>query len=108
MESNISIESANFCKSTSFDECVSANHNSAIFYTNETQKEVAENFIKKLEAEHYFDKPIVTEIKPLPKFYQAEGYHKDYFKNHPEAAYCQLVIAPKIDKLVAKFKDLIV
>lgn len=87
---------------------VGTQYRSAIFYTNETQKEVAENFIKKLEAEHYFEKPIVTEIKPLPKFYQAEDYHKDYFKNHPEAAYCQLVIAPKIDKLVAKFKDLLV
>lgn len=87
---------------------VGTQYRSAIFYTNETQKEVAENFIKKLEAEHYFDKPIVTEIKPLPKFYQAEDSHKDYFKNHPEAAYCQLVIAPKIDKLVAKFKDLLV
>lgn len=87
---------------------VGTQYRSIILYTSDTQKEVAQNFVKKLESEHYFAKPIVTEIKALDKFYPAEDYHKNYFKDHPEAAYCQLVIAPKIDKLTNKFKDLLV
>jgi peptide-methionine (S)-S-oxide reductase len=42
---------------------------------------------------------VVTEIVPLPKFYQAEDYHQDYFRNHPGQPYCQAVIAPKLLKL---------
>lgn len=87
---------------------VGTQYRSIILYTSDIQKEVAENFIKNLISEEYFAKPIVTEIKVLDKFYPAEDYHKNYFKDHPEAAYCQLVIAPKIDKLVNKFKDLLV
>jgi methionine-S-sulfoxide reductase len=87
---------------------VGTQYRSIILYTNDVQKEVALDFIKKLEIEGIFNKPIVTEVKSLTKFYPAEDYHKNYFKDHPEAAYCQLVIAPKIDKLVAKFQDLLV
>ena len=86
---------------------VGTQYRSIILYIDDAQKEVAQNFIKKLEAEKYFEKPIVTEIKPLGKFYPAEDYHKNYFKDHPEVAYCQIVIAPKIDKLVTKFKNLL-
>lgn len=82
-------------------------YRSIILYESDTQKEVAEKFVKKLETEKYFDKPIVTEIKSLTQFYPAESYHKDYFRKNREAPYCKLVIAPKIDKLVAQFKNLL-
>lgn len=87
---------------------VGTQYRSIILYTDDIQKEVAEKFVKKLESEHYFKKPIVTKIGPLAKFYPAEDYHKNYFNDHPEAGYCQLVISPKIDKLADKFKDLMV
>lgn len=82
-------------------------YRSIILTANDTQKEIAEKFIKELTQEKYFDKPIVTEVKELVKFYPAETYHKDYFQKNSEAPYCQVIIAPKIDKLVAKFKHLL-
>jgi peptide-methionine (S)-S-oxide reductase len=51
------------------------------------------------------DKPIVTSVEPLKVFYNAETYHKDYYKKHPKAPYCQAVIAPKIAKLQHRFID---
>ncbi|PYM09823.1 MAG: peptide-methionine (S)-S-oxide reductase, partial [Verrucomicrobia bacterium] len=45
---------------------------------------------------------IVTEIVPLTKFYKAEDYHQDYFRNHPNAPYCAVVIVPKLEKLKPK------
>ena len=47
-------------------------------------------------AARNFSKPIVTEIKPLVAFYEAEDYHHDYFAKHSSAPYCQMVISPKL------------
>jgi peptide-methionine (S)-S-oxide reductase len=47
--------------------------------------------------------PIVTKVEPFQIFYMAEEYHKNYFKRHPESAYCQQVITPKIVKLQQKY-----
>lgn len=72
-------------------------YRSVIFYVNEQQKEVAEK--SKNTAQKEFSVPIVTEIKPLDKFYKAENYHQDYYKNNPNAPYCSFVIRPKLKKL---------
>lgn len=61
---------------------------------------------KQLKAELWAD-PIVTEIKPLDHFYAAEAYHHNYFINNPDAAYCQIVINPKLAKLRQKFQKLL-
>jgi peptide-methionine (S)-S-oxide reductase len=74
-------------------------YRSVIFYHNDEQKAIAEQVIKELTEEKTFDAPIVTQVEPFKAFYEAEDYHKDYFKRHPEQAYCSLVIAPKITKL---------
>jgi|SRR6056297_172708 len=58
-------------------------YRSAIFYHNQEQKKLAEASLRKLEASGRFEKPIVTEIRPLDRFYPAEAYHQDYYKNHP-------------------------
>jgi methionine-S-sulfoxide reductase len=76
---------------------VGTQYRSAIFYHNETQKKKAEKALK--EAQRQYESKIVTEIVPFKKFYKAEDYHKDYYKNHTDAAYCKLVIDPKIKKL---------
>ena len=55
-------------------------YRSAIFYHNETQKEIAEKSKQSLDSSESFDDPIVTEIIPAPKFYKAEEYHQKYFK----------------------------
>ena len=44
----------------------------------------------------------MTEISPLTKFYPAEKYHQDYFRNNPNAGYCSFVIKPKVSKLQQK------
>ena len=58
-------------------------YRTAIFYKNEKQKKVAIQSKKELEQSGKFDKPIVTEIVPASRFYPAEDYHQEYYKNHP-------------------------
>lgn len=58
-------------------------YHTAIFYQDEMQKEVAEQYKKELEKTGYFDKPIVVPIKPAMPFYEAEEYHQDYYKKNP-------------------------
>ena len=77
-------------------------YRSAIFYHNNAQKQIAER--SKAAAARNFPQPIVTEIVPLKKFYKAEGYHQDYFRNNANAGYCRMVIKPKLDKLDQKHK----
>lgn len=79
---------------------VGEQYRSVIYYHDETQKMIAEKS-KKL-AQKNFSSPIVTEISPLTKFYEAENYHQDYYRNNANAPYCRFVIKPKLDKLHLK------
>jgi peptide-methionine (S)-S-oxide reductase len=72
-------------------------YRSIILFTNESQK--AEAGQSRQNAQTRFSDPIVTEIVPLSTFYPAEDYHQDYFRRNPQAAYCALVIRPKLAKL---------
>lgn len=47
----------------------------------------------------------MTEISPMDKFYSAEEYHQNYYKTNPEAGYCSMVIAPKVQKFYKEYKD---
>jgi peptide-methionine (S)-S-oxide reductase len=76
-------------------------YRSMILYSDEAQRTTAEKSIAAVAR--LWPSPIVTELVPLEAFYEAEDYHKDYFKNHPEQAYCQVVINPKLQKLREKF-----
>jgi peptide-methionine (S)-S-oxide reductase len=78
---------------------VGTQYRSVIFYGSAEQKAAAEQLIAELTNEKVYGRPIVTKVEPLRAFYPAETYHKDYFKKHPQAPYCQVVIAPKIAKL---------
>ena len=73
-------------------------YRSVIFYENDEQRAVAEK--SKQAAQPEFKDPIVTEIKPLEKFYPAEDYHQAYFELNGRQPYCQAVIAPKLRKLI--------
>ena len=77
---------------------VGTQYRSAIFYHNAQQKDVAEELIGELNKAHLWKKPIVTQIIPLDIFYPSEDYHREYFSRHPEQAYCQMVISPKVSK----------
>ena len=76
---------------------IGTQYRSIILYHNNTQREAAERSLKR--ASPLFDRPIVTEVKPLDKFYPAEDYHQDYYENNPNAGYCRIVINPKLKKL---------
>ncbi len=73
-------------------------YRSAIFYHSQSQKAVAEKLIDELNRARVWENPIVTQLAPLEKFYRAEEYHQKYFLRHPEQAYCQAVISPKVAK----------
>ena len=73
-------------------------YRSAIFYTDDNQKTIANTFISNLEDDNVFDKSIVTEVTKLTTFYEAENYHQDYYKNNSSAPYCRVIIKPKLDK----------
>jgi len=79
-------------------------YRSAIFYTSDSQKEIAEQFIKQLTAAKLFENPIVTEVTEFEDFYPAEDYHNDYFNQNKQQGYCKFVIQPKIDKLNTYFR----
>lgn len=80
-------------------------YRSAVFYTTERQREMTEHYIKMIGQG--FAKPITTSVEPLEMFYKAEDYHQKYYQNHTDASYCQLVIAPKVEKVQGKFKNLL-
>ena len=83
---------------------VGTQYRSIILYTSEEQKMEAENFIGELENSGEFKDFIVTEVKPLVQFYEAENYHKNYYIRNIEQPYCQVVISPKLTKLREKYK----
>lgn len=72
-------------------------YRSVIFYHNQAQYETAQNVLQEIAS--YFESPIVTEIKPLKIFYEAEAEHQNYYNNHTSQGYCSFVIAPKLKKL---------
>ncbi len=72
-------------------------YRSIILYHGEAQKLAAEK--SKAAAQNNFKRPIVTEIAPFTKFFPAENYHQAYYDNNSSASYCQMVIAPKLEKL---------
>jgi peptide-methionine (S)-S-oxide reductase len=78
-------------------------YRSAIFYHSPEQKAEAERIIDELTASVVWPRPIVTEVKPLAEFYPAEEYHHQYYRRNPEQGYCQVVIAPKLDKFRQKY-----
>ncbi len=80
-------------------------YRSVIFYTTPEQKKQSEAYIK--NAQKDFDSPIVTQIQPLDKFYEAENYHQNYFNNNKNQPYCQAVISPKLAKFRKKFAYLL-
>lgn len=94
---------------------IGSQYRSIILYASDEQRREAEKFIWELNASHPdgkpFDaaqgKPIVTEVKPLERFWPAEDYHRDYYAKNPEKAYCQVVVNPKLEKVQQKFAELL-
>ena len=86
---------------------VGSQYRSVIFYLNQDQKTVAEDVIREFAAENVWGAPIVTELKPLAAFYEAEDYHQGYYEKNPRQGYCMFVIAPKVLKFRKKYQSLL-
>jgi peptide-methionine (S)-S-oxide reductase len=86
---------------------VGTQYRSAIFYHDDEQKKIAEELIKDLDSQKIWDRPIVTEVAKLDKFYVAEDYHQEYFARNPYQPYCQAVVAPKVSKFRKHFLDML-
>lgn len=87
---------------------VGRHYRSAIFFANEEQKAEAKGFIDKLTTAGKYSKPVVTEVVPLKKFYNAESYHQDYMRKNPDEPYIVQHDKPKIEDLKNKYPDLFV
>lgn len=84
---------------------VGTQYRSAIFYHNENQKELAENYKQKLNESTIWPDPIVTEIVSMDKFYPAETDHDDYYNQNSSQPYCAFVVAPKVNKFKKIFSE---
>jgi peptide-methionine (S)-S-oxide reductase len=84
---------------------VGTQYRSVIFYHNENQHKLAEEYKKKLNESGAYNGPVVTEISPASAFYKAEDYHQNYFNENGDAPYCSFVIQPQVEKFRKVFKD---
>ena len=84
---------------------VGTQYRSVIFYHDEQQKSIAEQSMAETDASDLWPDPIVTEIAPLPIFYEGEEYHQNYFVENPYQPYCIFVINPKVQKFRKSFRD---
>lgn len=78
-------------------------YRSVIFYSDDRQRKTAESLKKELNESGEFRSAILTEIKPLKEFYEAEPEHKEYYEKNSYMPYCQIVISPKIAHLKEKY-----
>lgn len=78
-------------------------YRSAIYFASPEQQQTAKSLIRELEDAKIWDRPIVTEVTPLPTFYPAEDYHQGYYRTNPGQPYCQGVVAPKVAKFRKQF-----
>jgi len=85
---------------------VGTQYRSVIFYHGDEQKRLAEKYKTELDRSGAYDKPIVTQITPMEKFYPAENYHRDYYEyNKDKNPYCAVVVRPKLEKFRKVFSE---
>jgi peptide-methionine (S)-S-oxide reductase len=85
---------------------VGTQYRSAIFYTSDEQKRIAQAYIDQLTQAKVFPRPIVTEVVALQGFYPAEAYHQDYAVKHPDEPYIVINDLPKVEHLRRQMTDL--
>ena len=85
---------------------IGTSYRSAIFYTDDQQREVAQAYIHQLDAARIYPAPIVTQLVPLVAFYRGEDYHQDYAMKNPTNPYLQVCDVPKIAALQQQFPSL--
>lgn len=81
-------------------EDVGTQYRSVVFYHDAAQQEQAEKMIQDLEKAGVYDAAIVTAVEPAETFWVAEDYHHNYFNRNPDNPFCEVVIAPKLQKFL--------
>ncbi len=84
-----------------------AQYRSIAFYKNEGEKKIIVDYIAKLTIDKVYNSPIVTEVTSFSKFYDAEDYHQDYERKHPNNPYIQGVSIPRLKRFQKKFPELL-
>ncbi len=86
---------------------IGTEYRSLILHTSPEQKQEAEQFIKELNESAPDGDPIATDVAPLDTFYPAEAEHLDFYARNQGSSYCQIIIAPKLQKVQEKFAELL-
>jgi methionine-S-sulfoxide reductase len=86
---------------------VGTQYRSIILFHGESQRQIAEETIGKLEEAQIWKNPIVTQVEAFESFYPAEDYHQEYYENNPNVGYCRVVIQPKVDKFEKAFREML-
>jgi len=81
-------------------------YRSAIFYSNDEQKRIADDYIAQLNSAAVYSRPIVTKVVQFEAFYPAEDYHQDYLKKNPGNPYIVFNDLPKLKRLQKEFPAL--
>lgn len=87
---------------------IGTQYRSAIFYSNEDQRQIAQAYINQLSQTKVFERPIVTQVVALHAFYKAESYHQDFAIKHPNDSYIVINDLPKVTRLRQQFPALYV
>lgn len=82
-------------------------YRSAIFYADEEQRRIAQEYIRTLERAKVFDKPVVTQVVALKAFYPAEDYHQDFMDKNPNYPYIVYWDIPKVRHLEEEYPKLL-
>jgi peptide-methionine (S)-S-oxide reductase len=85
---------------------VGTQYRSEIFYMSDSQKTIAEQYIKLLNDSKVFHKPIVTKVEPLKGFYRAEENHQHYLDRNPTDGYIVAMDLPKIADLKKTYPEM--
>ncbi len=78
-------------------------YRSIVLAHSDDQARTAREVIAALEGADTFGAPVVTEVKPLERFWPAEPGHQEYYRRNPDQPYCRAMITPKLAKLRAKY-----
>ena len=84
---------------------VGTQYRSSIFYANDEQKRIAEDYIKQLNDAHVYKHPIVTKVEPLKGFYAAEEHHQHFLDRNPNHPYIVNMDLPLIEALKTTYPD---
>lgn len=82
---------------------VGTQYRSVIYTHSDAQRATAEQVMADIAARQLYDAPLVTQLEPAQRYWRAEAYHQNYFRNHPEQGYCAFVISPKVATFRQRF-----